>query len=247
MARRPTFSYRVAGRIHARRGHGKAAFIDLDDRSGRIQLHARADVLGEESHERLLSLDLGDLIGVDGTAFKTRRGELSLRSRLLAAAREVAPRATREVPRPRGRRDPLPPPRAGPDRERGDPRALHPPHQGRGRSPPLARRPRLPRGGDTGAAAALRRSARPSLHHAPQRARQGPLPPDRDRAVPQAPDRGRARARVRARQGLSQRGHLVQAQPRVHDARVVRGICRLPPRRRGARGARRDRRKGGRL
>ena len=73
------FSYRVAGRIHARRGHGKAAFIDLDDRSGRIQLHARADVLGEESHERLLSLDLGDLIGVDGTAFKSRRGELSLR------------------------------------------------------------------------------------------------------------------------------------------------------------------------
>ena len=73
------FAYRVAGRIHARRGHGKAAFIDLDDRSGRIQLHARADVLGDESHERLLSLDLGDLIGVDGTAFKTRRGELSLR------------------------------------------------------------------------------------------------------------------------------------------------------------------------
>jgi lysyl-tRNA synthetase class 2 len=72
-------AYRVAGRIHARRGHGKAAFVDLDDRSGRIQLHARADVLGEESHERLLSLDLGDLIGVDGTAFKTRRGELSLK------------------------------------------------------------------------------------------------------------------------------------------------------------------------
>ena len=73
------FAYRVAGRIHARRGHGKAAFIDLDDRSGRIQLHARADVLGDESHERLLELDLGDLVGIDGTAFKTRRGELSLR------------------------------------------------------------------------------------------------------------------------------------------------------------------------
>jgi lysyl-tRNA synthetase class 2 len=73
------FAYRVAGRIHARRGHGKAAFVDLDDRSGRIQLHARADVLGGDPHERLLSLDLGDLIGVDGTAFKTRRGELSLR------------------------------------------------------------------------------------------------------------------------------------------------------------------------
>jgi len=72
-------SYRVAGRIAARRGHGKAAFIDLADRSGRLQLHARADILGEESFERLVSLDLGDLIGVDGTAFKSRRGELSLR------------------------------------------------------------------------------------------------------------------------------------------------------------------------
>ncbi len=71
--------YRVAGRLHARRGHGKAAFLDLADRSGRIQLHARRDVLGEESFERLVSLDLGDLIGVDGTAFKTRRGEVSLR------------------------------------------------------------------------------------------------------------------------------------------------------------------------
>src|SRR5437764_10323 len=71
--------YRVAGRIAARRGHGKAAFIDLVDRSGRIQLHARADILGEESFERLVALDLGDLIGADGTAFKSRRGELSLR------------------------------------------------------------------------------------------------------------------------------------------------------------------------
>lgn len=72
-------SYRVAGRIHARRGHGGAAFIDLDDRSGRIQLHAREDVLGEDSFGLLTHLDLGDLIGVDGIAFRSRRGELSLR------------------------------------------------------------------------------------------------------------------------------------------------------------------------
>jgi lysyl-tRNA synthetase class 2 len=71
-------SYRVAGRLAARRGHGGAAFLDLIDRSGRIQLHARKDALGEESFERLVGLDLGDLIGVDGTAFKSRRGELSL-------------------------------------------------------------------------------------------------------------------------------------------------------------------------
>ncbi len=72
-------AYRVAGRLAARRGGGKAAFLDLVDRSGRIQLHARADVLGQESLDRLVGLDLGDLIGVDGTVFRTRRGELSLR------------------------------------------------------------------------------------------------------------------------------------------------------------------------
>jgi lysyl-tRNA synthetase, class II len=71
--------YRVAGRLHARRGQGKMAFLDLDDRSGRMQLQARADVLGEEAMARLLDLDLGDIVGVDGVAFRSRRGELSLR------------------------------------------------------------------------------------------------------------------------------------------------------------------------
>src|SRR3954463_5613774 len=71
---------RVAGRLHARRGSGKAAFLDLVDRSGRMQLHARIDVLGEERFSRLLeSVDLGDHLGADGTVFRTRRGELSLK------------------------------------------------------------------------------------------------------------------------------------------------------------------------
>src|ERR1035441_9568899 len=58
--------HRVAGRIAARRGAGRAAFLDLVDRSGKIQLHARVDVLCKEAFERLTSLDLGDLLGVDG-------------------------------------------------------------------------------------------------------------------------------------------------------------------------------------
>jgi len=70
---------RVAGRLAARRGQGKAAFLDLVDRSGRIQLHAQRDVLGEQAFERLLSLDLGDLLGADGLVFRSRRGELSVR------------------------------------------------------------------------------------------------------------------------------------------------------------------------
>jgi lysyl-tRNA synthetase, class II len=71
--------HRVAGRIAARRGSGGAAFLDLIDRTGKIQLHARQDVLGEEGFKRLLSLDLGDLVGVDGAPLRSRRGELSLR------------------------------------------------------------------------------------------------------------------------------------------------------------------------
>ena len=71
--------HRVAGRIVGRRGHGKAAFLDLRDGSGQIQLHAREDLLGAEAFELLVHLDVGDLIGVEGTALATRRGgELSL-------------------------------------------------------------------------------------------------------------------------------------------------------------------------
>jgi lysyl-tRNA synthetase class 2 len=73
-------THRVAGRLAARRGQGRMAFLDLVDRSGRLQLQARQDVLGEEQHERLLTqVDLGDIIGIDGTALRTKRGEISLR------------------------------------------------------------------------------------------------------------------------------------------------------------------------
>jgi lysyl-tRNA synthetase, class II len=71
--------HRVAGRLAARRGSGGAAFLDLIDRSGKIQLHARRDVLGEEAFERLTSLDIGDLLGADGAALRSKRGEISLR------------------------------------------------------------------------------------------------------------------------------------------------------------------------
>ena len=74
-----TITHRVAGRLAARRGQGKMAFLDLVDRSGQVQLQAKVDVLGPELMERLLSLDLGDLIGVDGVALRSRRGEFTLR------------------------------------------------------------------------------------------------------------------------------------------------------------------------
>jgi lysyl-tRNA synthetase, class II len=71
--------HRVAGRLAARRGQGRMAFLDLVDRSGRIQLQARVDELGEAGMRRLLELDLGDVIGVEGVVFSSRRGELTLR------------------------------------------------------------------------------------------------------------------------------------------------------------------------
>ena len=79
----------------ARRDQGGAAFIDLVDREGKIQLHAKRDVLGEESFDRLVSLDIGDLIGVDGTAFKTRRGQLSL----LVTDWKLLAKSLRDIPK----------------------------------------------------------------------------------------------------------------------------------------------------
>ena len=72
-------AHRVAGRLAARRDAGRAAFLDLVDRSGRIQLMARVNELGQDGFDRLVGLDLGDLVGVDGIALRTRSGELSLR------------------------------------------------------------------------------------------------------------------------------------------------------------------------
>jgi lysyl-tRNA synthetase, class II len=88
-------AHRVAGRIVARRGHGKAAFLDLRDGSGEIQLHAREDLLGGDAFELLVHLDLGDIVGVEGTAMATRSGgELTLalsRWRLLAKSLRPPP------------------------------------------------------------------------------------------------------------------------------------------------------------
>jgi len=66
----------VAGRVTARRGMGKASFLDLRDGSGRIQVYVKQESVGAESYERILhDVDLGDFIGVQGTLFRTKTGE----------------------------------------------------------------------------------------------------------------------------------------------------------------------------
>ncbi|MDR0377879.1 MAG: lysine--tRNA ligase [Spirochaetaceae bacterium] len=84
----------VAGRVMAFRDIGKAAFIDLQDRDGRIQLYLNAARLGDEAYRDLKTCDIGDFIGVTGTAAKTRRGEISVYAAsvtLLAKALEPLP------------------------------------------------------------------------------------------------------------------------------------------------------------
>jgi lysyl-tRNA synthetase, class II len=68
----------LAGRLMVKRGHGGIAYGELQDATGRVQIVAQRDVLGERLHERFLQLDVGDILGVTGRMAPTRRGEPSL-------------------------------------------------------------------------------------------------------------------------------------------------------------------------
>lgn len=70
----------IAGRLMAIRGHGKASFCTLNDRSGNIQVYFKIDVLGEEKYKKeFRKLDIGDIVGIRGIVFKTHRGEVTVR------------------------------------------------------------------------------------------------------------------------------------------------------------------------
>jgi len=84
----------VAGRIMSFRDGGKASFVDLQDRDGRIQLYINIDDLGAEEYARVKTFDRGDIVGVNGFVFRTRRGEVSVHVRsitLLAKSLEPLP------------------------------------------------------------------------------------------------------------------------------------------------------------
>jgi lysyl-tRNA synthetase, class II len=84
----------VAGRIVGLRDFGKAAFLHVQDRAGRLQVHVRRDRLGDERFAIYRLLDLGDVIGVAGRPFRTRTGELTLEAtdlRLLAKSLRPLP------------------------------------------------------------------------------------------------------------------------------------------------------------
>jgi lysyl-tRNA synthetase class 2 len=73
----------VGGRVMALRDFGKAGFLQIQDRAGRLQVHARRDRLGDEAFEVYRLLDLGDVIGVTGPPFRTRTGELTIEAHTL--------------------------------------------------------------------------------------------------------------------------------------------------------------------
>ena len=73
-----TEEFTLAGRIRAHRPHGKAAFFELEDGTGRLQVYARKDRLGEDAYEGVRSLDVGDIAGVRGRLFRTRTNELTI-------------------------------------------------------------------------------------------------------------------------------------------------------------------------
>ncbi len=74
---------RIAGRIMSRRDMGKANFIDVMDGKGRVQCYIRINDVGEGVFEQFKKWDIGDIIGVEGTVFRTRRGEISVHAKSL--------------------------------------------------------------------------------------------------------------------------------------------------------------------
>lgn len=87
-------SVRVSGRIMTKRGHGKVSFMDLQDSTGRIQLFNRMNDIGEEEYEAVKTLDIGDIVGVEGEIFTTKTGEISVRTKkitLLTKSLQILP------------------------------------------------------------------------------------------------------------------------------------------------------------
>lgn len=82
----------VAGRLMSKRGMGKASFCDLQDRDGKIQLYVKVDDIGAETYEEFKKFDIGDMIGVKGTVFRTHKGEISIKTEnIILLAKSLQP------------------------------------------------------------------------------------------------------------------------------------------------------------
>ena len=82
----------MAGRIMSKRDMGKAFFCDLQDDSGRIQLYVRVDDLGPDAFAEFKKWDIGDIVGVEGFVFRTKRGEISVHAqKMLLLSKSLRP------------------------------------------------------------------------------------------------------------------------------------------------------------
>ena len=219
----------VAGRMMLKRVMGKACFATLQDGSfgdthGRIQLYITQDLVGADTLAAFKHWDLGDILGCEGTLFRTKTGELSVKAtsvRLLTKSLRPLPDKFHGMTRPGAE---VPPALCGPDHRRDRARPLRGPQQGHQLDPQPHGRARLPGGGNADAAPDPGRRQCQALRHPPQRARPADVPAHRARAVPEAAGGGRLRARVRDQSQLPQRRHLRPAQPRIHDDGVLCGL-----------------------
>jgi lysyl-tRNA synthetase class 2 len=82
----------IAGRIMSKRDMGKAGFCDIQDRDGKIQVYVKLDNVGPETFEDFKKYDIGDIIGVKGTVFKTHKGEISVKAEnMMLLAKSLQP------------------------------------------------------------------------------------------------------------------------------------------------------------
>jgi len=84
----------IAGRIMTKRGHGKATFINLQDKDGKLQVYVREDKIGEEDYDLFVTYDIGDIIEIQGEVFKTNKGEISVKATkvvLLSKSLQILP------------------------------------------------------------------------------------------------------------------------------------------------------------
>ena len=117
----------LAGRITAHREMGKSMFIDIRDQSGRIQVYAQKNVLGDEQWNIFAHLDLGDFIGVRGTLFTTKTGEISVKLGGSADASSAGKDASSEKGIRWGEATDEPHPPSSPEKAREDARPTNPP------------------------------------------------------------------------------------------------------------------------
>ncbi|MGO4890160.1 lysine--tRNA ligase [Anaerobacillus sp. MEB173] len=73
------FEVTIAGRIMTKRGKGKAGFAHIQDLTGQVQIYVRQDMVGDEQYDIFTTIDIGDIVGITGVAFKTKVGEMSVK------------------------------------------------------------------------------------------------------------------------------------------------------------------------